>query len=52
MRFQLTFKMGNLPELKFFNTRREAELYAADLVETYDAEITSILDLSKLVFCG
>jgi hypothetical protein len=50
MNFQLAYRRDALPEVKFFETLRDAELYAASIVEDYGATIIAITDLRALRF--
>ena len=50
MNFQLAYRRDALPEVKFFETLRAAELYAASIVEDYSATIIAITDLRALRF--
>jgi hypothetical protein len=50
MNFQLAYRRDALPEVKFFETLRDAELYAASIVENYGAEIISIVDTRTIIF--
>ena len=50
MNFQLEYRRDTLPEVRFFDTLRAAELYAASIVEDYGATIIAITDLRALRF--
>ncbi len=53
MNFQLSYKLDprQLYSIcKFFDTLREAEMYAAEITENEGAEIISIVDTRTIIF--